>query len=352
MKAIEKRCLFVLLTALSVSCICLGGCGEKGQDGSGNVESRADYYEKELGLDKDEAKELASEVEKELNGSSQDVSESANDGSQVAYEKFPRSAEFDKLTLDLAPIQIDDTVYCDGCTVADFMEKVKSSSVEYTYEYNPDKLISGNGYDTIIFQRDGRDWFYMASTNLTKETKTLSGLMVCEVGLCVYANTEDCRVEDYCYFLDGRSGEELWGLSYSQVKELANTVFAGWTMEEKGFFVKDGNKWEYNMKQANGTKFIEIKYTGEFLKNITLDPYGWNLTPDSELNCENLASRISWIENEISVNRVKRITCYHFFINQDTGKVEVLWCAPFAIKDNDFKKKNGMYTLANELYVF
>ncbi|MBR6638698.1 MAG: hypothetical protein IKK96_07545, partial [Lachnospiraceae bacterium] len=72
-------------------------------------------------------------------------------------------------------VQVEDVLYIPGITTEEIIDKVESSSIEYTYEYNGNRLVSKNEEVEISVYRDGKAWFSIIARNFEGETKSLSG---------------------------------------------------------------------------------------------------------------------------------------------------------------------------------
>ena len=131
-----------------------------------------------------------------------------------SYKKYEADPGWNKMTPDYGVIQIDDTLYTYGGTVDEIIKQIDSSSVEYTYDYNPDKLIKGFSIETIQILRDGYNWFSIRAFNYLEETVGLKDCIV------VYI-TEETEAVPFCRYIDGRNIEDFSSLTYVEEFTLA-----------------------------------------------------------------------------------------------------------------------------------
>lgn len=112
-----------------------------------------------------------------------------------------------------AKIQIDDVIYqeCYLMTMQECMDKLAGSSAEYTYEYNPDKLMTSWHTENINVLKNGETYFAIHATNDSPDTIALKDAKIKEF---VVLNT----AKENVYYMNGmpRNGE---GWTYASVKE-------------------------------------------------------------------------------------------------------------------------------------
>ena len=279
----KKRLFMLVISTVSAACLLCSGCG-KSQE-----QQRADYYENELGLSKNEAQELAKDVQSELNGEKK--SEQAPEGSQegaevVEYKLYPADAAWETMTVADKGLQIDDKMYAPGSTVEDVIKIVESSAEEYNYEYNPNKLITASNSEEIIIKKGDINWFYIQAYNYTEETMELSKCIV--TGIFIESLEQNGILPfEYGRYVDGRSYQDFLKLSYSEVKELGNTIFKGYPMSEK----------------SEGTmhnRYIEIEFDGDV---------------------DSVYTESQWSDLSLMTSNV-----FTFQIDPDTSKVTAFFC--------------------------
>ncbi|MDE6641052.1 MAG: hypothetical protein K2K63_11030 [Acetatifactor sp.] len=125
------------------------------------------------------------------------------------YECLP---EMLTATPEEAKIQIDDVIYqeCYLMTMQECMDRLAGSSAEYTYEYNPDKLVSSY-VETVNVFKNGESYFAILATNNSSDTIALKDAKVKQFVVLPIAN-------ENVYYMNGmpKNGE---GWTYASVKE-------------------------------------------------------------------------------------------------------------------------------------
>lgn len=213
----KKRILAAVLGIVAVMAVSACGKSEK--------EQAKEYYQEELGLTEEEAEEIADFVYNEETTPTEAPEEEVPE--EVELEHFPLSPEWKDYTISDGVFQIDDTVYYNHMLVSDFIDRVNASAVDYTYEYNPDKLVTSGHQEQIDFYREDQLWFSIYADHffLSDGSVVLSDVPVSNISI-------SDKAYEYCYFMDGRSYEELIQMNYNDVKDLADTVFADENFED------------------------------------------------------------------------------------------------------------------------
>lgn len=232
----KKTCMIMLICV-----VMLGGCGK----------SQSDIYQEELGLTKEEADELADAFSEDGDTSSNQHIEERN----VNFEKSEASAEWDNYTSIDTVIQIDDTIYEAGISTDDFIKRLEASDVTYTYEYNPEKLLTDREYEIIKIYRDGIEWVEIHASNIYDETTMLSECPISKITL--KENTSE-----YCHFINGTSYDSFIGMTYSDI--VNSDLFSGYTMTEES---------KYSPKLKKDVIFITYEYNN--IDISTLDTTHW-----------------------------------------------------------------------------
>lgn len=207
----KKKAVFVLLGLSTV--MLLSGCGKS------EKEQAKEYYQEELGLNEEEAQEIADFVYSDGSDPEEEKVQEEETAADKELERFPVSAEWKDYSVPDNMIQIDDTMYTAGVTVAEIMKKTEGSAAGYTYEYNPGKLVNKDKQESIEICRGGDPWFIITARNIFNETMSLEELPVSVIEIQKPAL-------EYCYYIDGRSYEDIMSMKYSDVKALLETVFA------------------------------------------------------------------------------------------------------------------------------
>lgn len=249
----------------------LTGCGSKSER-----DQAQEYYQNELELDEKDANELADAFYGDGTSDSQNTTA---EETTKEYEHFDADPGWKDISPQDYAIQIDDVLYRVWQSPDEFIKQVEGSSVDYTYEYNPDKLVSGKEYETIYVYRDGEKWIEATAFNFSDETTSLSECMVVDVNVYLVSDAEE-----YAHFIDGRSYEDIMAMSYSDVKKLSEDIFA-----------------DYDIIDGNGLSEdqLAIYYNKYNMTNEITDYMGYAITWDRE---------------------------YGFFIDKETSQVESFIC--------------------------
>lgn len=219
----NKKSRVCVVTAVLSAFLLTTGCGGAGSSVSENVEDKI-------------ASMTDSEIESAINSGAEKLDESViSDGgaaessksdAEQPYKHYEADPGWSGLTIADRAIQIDDVLYVPGMPASDFMELVESSEVEYTYEYNKDRLVSSKKFEKITIQRNGEDWIRASAVNPYGETKSLSELPV------IYIEPAK-NAREYTYQLDGRSYNSILEMTYNDVKALGETIFSGAKFSEE-----------------------------------------------------------------------------------------------------------------------
>lgn len=193
---------------------------------------------------------------------------------------FPKAAGWENISINNYATQIDDVLYVPGISVPEFIALVESSSIEYTYEYNENRLVMSKEYLTIPVFRDGQLWFEAGVFNFEEVTKPLKELYIRSFIVSPASL-------DYSYWLDGVSYQEIKEMSYSEVVT--------------------------NISEKYGRPIEDDHPTKSNILVITL--FSDQISPTGDYTLYNEYAH------------------YQFSINKDTGKVESL---ELAIKDKKY----------------
>ncbi len=211
----------------------LTGCsGKAGDDFAQSVaqQNAEEYYQNELGLSEEEAKEVANDVFGEGESSSEGNeadSEASAETSGVSFKTYDADPGWaDIVPLDRA-VQIDDMLLKAGMTLGEVVDAMEASEVDYIYDINVDAL-SIDSYDeqtqkvTVSRMNENGEeipWFTLRFGNLEKEDTTK--------GNCTVYFIEPNECLPYTRWFDGRSYDDILAMSYDDVKNLEDTYFAG-----------------------------------------------------------------------------------------------------------------------------
>ena len=113
----KKKAVFVLLGLSTV--MLLSGCGKS------EKELAKEYYQEELGLNEEEAQEIADFVYSDGSDPEEEKVQEEETAADKELERFPVSAEWKDYSVPDNMIQIDDTMYTAGVTVAEIMKKTE-----------------------------------------------------------------------------------------------------------------------------------------------------------------------------------------------------------------------------------
>ena len=205
-------------------------------------------------------------------------SETENEPDKEPLAEFEKADIWDEATPSDRFVQIGDVVYVPGIKVSDFIALVESSSIDYQYEYNPDKLAVSSDIEILRFTRDGEEWFEIYTVNVEKEARKLADNVVCRIVIL--------NARPYVRVLDGRLFDEFIGLEYAELKNIFEN--------DLGDFFGDRKEFDW---QAGGEECIKVTYvlSNSYLPNV----------PD-------------WTDYDMADTQT-----YMFCISKDTGKVIV-----------------------------
>ncbi len=189
-----------------------------------------------VGCGKEEAKETIEALEVQEKGQSdipekkvedldiserEEIIEIIQEEVVVEKKSYEKSTDWDTLGLKERAVQIGDLVYVPGISVAEFIERVGESEIDYIYEYNANKLTSHANWEKISFSFDGTEWFRIDAVNVFGETRPLSDLIILDIYIFEEA-------EDNMRYLDGRTYEDILLLNYNDVLGLEEGLLSGY----------------------------------------------------------------------------------------------------------------------------
>lgn len=153
-----------------------------------------------------------------------------------APDKKDKEKSWEELIIKNDAVRICDEYYMVGATVAEFVKGVEASDDKYTYDYNPDKLISAGSDEKIKFSHTNSEYFTITATNDGDSTSPLSELTIskCELSYTMSA-------EDY---------SSLEELKYSDVKALAESNFSEYEMSESNMTFNKVDLLEVSFKAS------------------------------------------------------------------------------------------------------
>ena len=187
----------LLLTAVSVSA-CSKETGNS--NNNPNLENMTDA----------DIEKALSDFEKQEAAAQQSQQQAQSELQWETYECLP---EMLTATPEDAKIQIDDVIYqeCYLMTMQECMDKLAGSSAEYTYEYNPDKLVSSGYTETVYVLKNGENYFAIHAANGSPDTIALKDATVRSFIVSPIAR-------ENAYYMNGMpmNGE---GWTYASVKE-------------------------------------------------------------------------------------------------------------------------------------
>lgn len=246
MRKMKRVLLWGIMLAMMLGMM---GCGKSER------EKKAEQLAENFGMTTEEAEEMVDMFSMETDTTNKTAEEFEV---EKEYQRYDAVDEWKDIVLEDLAVQIDDVLYCPGTTTKEIMALVDSSAVNYTYDYNADRLIGtdmGSNYDKITIYRDGTEWFDIHVWNTYKETTSLSEVMVTSVLPCEAA-------KKYCYFLTGISYEEMLGMSYADVKTWIKSIFPEKSKIEEdsgGNYIRLSVKQECLLKKAEEMGFFVKK---------------------------------------------------------------------------------------------
>ena len=157
------------------------------------------------------------DIEKALSDFEKQEAEAQQSQQQVTpepqWETYECLLEMLTATSEDAKIQIDDVIYQERylMTMQECMDKLAGSSAEYTYEYNPDKLMTSWHTETINVLKNGESYFAIQASNDSSDTIVLKDAKV--KAFVVLPKTEE-----NAYYMNGMPMNGK-GWTYASVKE-------------------------------------------------------------------------------------------------------------------------------------
>ena len=234
----KKRGLLLLLVLTIAASVM--ACGKSKE------EKELEEFANELGVEVDDLSEfekalIEEEIAYQKEKEEKEKLEEQQQESIESFGLFDAVSEWANYKPEDAVIQIDDVFYVPGCTVEEIIQQVEDSAIEYSFEYNPDKLVTSKNKEVIKVMRDGIDWFSIETFNFTAETGSLKNNFVTAI-----VPTKDAY--SCVRILDGRSVDEFIGLPYEEVLKFKGTIFneTSWLYAEKPGFGRDeeGNSYD------------------------------------------------------------------------------------------------------------
>ena len=121
--------------------------------------------------------------------------------------------------------------------------------MEYTYEYNPDKLVMYGSTETIKIYRSGEKdiWFTVSAVNIFEETKALSDLPIVEI--------KPTGAMKSSYYISGIHYNDFIGMKYVDLKDYFKTLLPSYVYSDYEY--KTGG-WTSVEGIPNGSNVIEV----------------------------------------------------------------------------------------------
>ncbi|MBE5895346.1 MAG: hypothetical protein E7285_06730 [Lachnospiraceae bacterium] len=208
-----KKNALILMVGLLV-CM-LAGCGEAKEPETADEALEQIESEIEEMIAEEEAEEEAGET----------ANETTIEGEIIEHPTFDAVTQWNEVSSTSGAVQIDDILYIPGVSMNEIMMLVDSSSLDYTYEYNPEKLVLPEEEEILTIYCNDIPWFYIEVYNCFDENVAINNLPVKIIEPSIEAYP-------YCYFIDGRAYSEIIGLYYNDVLLLGETVFSELSFEQ------------------------------------------------------------------------------------------------------------------------
>lgn len=177
---------------------------------------------------------------------------------------FEASPEWSQYSGKDLAVQIDDTIYRPGISVADFIAKVEASSEKYTilysdgYEHRDKSVLDRETYNAYVIMiyvyKNDKLWFSAQAVNFFKDYKKVSELPIVSV------NVDDKEAIKNAYILNGIACNDIIGMKYDEVKELFSTALSG-----RGFRFS-----EYPSSRMEGST-MELSFENDYGERIYMD---------------------------------------------------------------------------------
>ena len=248
----RARILFFTL-ALGVM---ITGCKPKEErERADRIDGIKDAVEENFGeeISDEDAEDIASLMD-ELSGD-YDETEAVTEEQGVKAKEYPADSRWASSSVKDRHIQIDDIFLTPGFPLADIMSEVEASDMNFSYEYNPEKLVAKNSSEDIQIMYQGVEWFTIQAYNPTDDIESLQDTVV------VYIRPSD-QAKPYIRVADGRTIEEITSMSYTDVLALKDSIYEEYEVDED----KD---WDHNLTICFRPSLLNHPRELELLPNAT-----------------------------------------------------------------------------------
>lgn len=299
----KKKIAVLLALALTFSVI--GGCGKKEETGvpeSAETEEKADK-EEDVSVSPEEGEEQTEEE-----------AEETAEAEVTPLKLYPRDPGWDTVEYPTQGEQFEDIFIKHGMTVAEAVEAIENSEIEYTSEYDPEQPVSIDADSTIInFFREGSEDYYIEVYVLAyKEGMPLKDCIVVDIHPAGDGVERNQEVDSASRYIDGSSKEDIYNMGPDGVEALKDTVFKDYDYELSSRSTSEG----YNKAHVFDTPECEGKL--EWIGITDTVYYEIPLPEDAEITMyaeDDFA--IEYYLDGPEIDRLMTIGGAHMYSNED-----------------------------------
>lgn len=132
----------------------------------------------------------------------------------MTFEKDPT---WNEVALSDCAVQFCDVFLLPGIKAKDLPGYIDKSTLDLSYEFNPDMLINGQSFESIIISYNEDIYVDVHLYNYSNEIMSLKDTCVCSV-----KPSEEAK--KYCYFFDGTHYNEIIDMSLSELNTYADNL--------------------------------------------------------------------------------------------------------------------------------
>ncbi len=217
--------MLAVLLGLVMMLSMIGGCGKKEETGV------PDVTETEEKADKEEDVSVSPEE-----GEEQTEEEESEETEVTPLKLYPRDPGWDTVEYPTQGEQFEDIFIKHGMTVAEVVEAIENSEIEYTSEYDPEQPViideMGNsgltgvkGAKIEFFREGNEDCCINVYAIAYKDGMPLKDCIVTEIDPSSETAEINHEIDSVSRYIDGSSKEDIYNMGPDGVEALKDTLF-------------------------------------------------------------------------------------------------------------------------------
>lgn len=266
--------MLAVLLALVMTFSMASGCGKKEETGAPDVTETEEKAGKEedVSVSPEEGEEQAEEEESE-------------ETEVTPLKLYPRDPGWDTVEYPTQGEQFEDIFIKHGMTVAEVVEAIENSEIEYTSEYDPEQSIGLDG-TRIDFFREGNESYCLYVWALAyKDGMPLKDCIVTDVSLLGNRPEINYEINFASRFIDGSSAEDIINMGSDAVEAMKDTTFKDYEYTATSRSTSEGyNKVHvFDTLHGNGNLPTNVEWIYDDYETTYYYLHEYHLPEDAEI---------------------------------------------------------------------